>query len=136
MLSPLCCTKAKTYAKYLLAILLGLCSLWLVWGLCLKFVSGATTILREQKHNNYLPLPHFLVCNKQRYNKDELAAMELPEDFFDNRYPNRTMFSNMDSFPDLNATWQRATWPLVDFEIDWRAYEGMEVNIIKNFLKI
>ena len=136
MLSPLCCTKAKTYAKYLLAILLGLCSLWLVWGLCLKFVSGATTILREQKHNNYLPLPQFLVCNKQRYNKDELAAMELPEDFLDNRYPNRTMFSNMDSFPDLNATWQRGTWPLVDFEIYWRAYEGMEVNYINNFMKI
>ena len=73
---------------------------------------------------NYLPLPHFLVCKKQRYKKDELTAMGLPEDFFDNYNPDRSKFSNKDSFPDLNATWQRATWPYKDFEIDWERYEG------------
>ena len=136
MLSPLCCSKAKTCAKYLLAIFLGLCSLWLVWDLCLKFFSGSTTILREQEQNNYLPLPRFLLCNKQRYNKDELAAMELPDDFFDNLNPDKSRFSNEDSFPDLNYTWQRATWPMTDFEIDWKRYEGMEVHIINSFFFI
>ena len=125
MRSPLCCSKAKTYAKYLLAIILGLCSLWLVWGLCLKFFSGSTTILREQHRNDYLALPHFLLCNKIRYNKDELAVVELPADFFDNRRPERSKFKNKDSFPDLNATWQRATWPMENFKVDWLAYEGM-----------
>ena len=81
MVSPICCSKAKTYTKYLLLISLGLCSLWLVWGLCLKFISGSTTMLREQKHKSYLHLPHFLLCNKERYNKEELVAMDLPPDF-------------------------------------------------------
>ena len=126
MLSPLCCTKAKTCAKYLFATFLLLCSLWLVWELCLKFFSGATTILREQDQKNDLSLPRFLFCNKQRYKKDELAAMELPEDFLDNGHPDKSKFSNKDSFPDLNATWQRATWHMTDFDIDWRRYEGME----------
>ena len=74
---------------------------------------------------NYLSLPHFLICKKQQYKKDELAAMQLPEDFFDDHYLDRTKFSNKNSFPDLNATWLRATWPYEDFEIDWRRYEGM-----------
>ena len=86
----------------------------------MKYLSGSTTILREQEHKTYLPLPHFLICNKQRYNKDELAAMELPDDFFDNRHPDKSKFVNRSSFPDLNATWQRATWPVTDFEMDWR----------------
>ena len=134
MLSLMCYNKSKTYAKHLLAILLGLCSLWLVWELCLKYLSGSTTILREQEHKTYLPLPHFLICNKQRYNKDELAAMELPDDFFDNRHPDKSKFVNRSSFPDLNATWQRATWPVTDFEMDWRKYEGMELHIINSLL--
>ena len=119
------CQKAKTCAKYFLALLLVFCSFWLVWDLCLKFLSGSTTTLREKKQMSYLPLPNFLLCNKQRYKKDELAAMEIPKDFFDNYYPDRAKFRNKSSFPDLNATWLRATWPLTDFEIDWSRYEGM-----------
>ena len=121
---PLCCSKPKTYAKHMLGLSLGLCSLWLVWDMCLKFLSKATTTVREKNQNDYLPLPHFLLCNRQRYNTNELAAMDLPDDFFDNRYPNRTMFSKKDSFPDLNASWQRATWPRTEFEVDWNRYEG------------
>ena len=89
----------KGRAKYLLAIVLAICSMWLVWEHCLKFLSGSTTIVREQKHKDYLPLPHFLLCNKQRYNKDEIASMDLPDDFFDNRMPDRARFSNQDTFP-------------------------------------
>ena len=80
----------------------------------------------EQDQKSYLPAPHFLMCNKDRYNKEKLEAMGLPEDFFDNRNPDRTIFDNNKSFPDLNSTWQRATWPLTDFEADWRRYEGMD----------
>ena len=79
---------------------------------------------------NYLPLPHFLICNKQRYNKDELAAMALPEDFFDSYHPDITKFNNNYSFPNLNATWLRATWPYKDFEIDWARYEGVSAKEI------
>ena len=133
MLSRLRCIQAKTFTKYLLAIFLGLCSLWLVWGLCLKFFSGSTTFLREQEQRNHLPLPHFVICNKQRYKKDELAAMELPDDFFDNRHPDKSKFSDKDLFPDLNATWRRATWHMNDFDIDWRRYEGKESHITRSF---
>ena len=82
--------------------------------------------MMEQEPKSYLPLPRFLICNKDRYNKEELEAMDLPEDFFDNRNPDRTIFSNNKSFPDLNSTWQRATWPVTDFEADWKRYEGMD----------
>ena len=54
--------------------------------------------------------------------------MELPEDFFDNYQPDRTKLSNTDSFPDLNATWLRATWSYKDFKIDWARYEGMSAT--------
>ena len=88
----------------------------------------------EQEPKSYLPLPRFLICNKDRCNKEELEAMDLPEDFFDNRNPDKTIFDN-ESFPDLNSTWQRATWPLTDFEADWRRYEGMDGDKkCKNFL--
>ena len=50
--------------------------------------------------------------------------MGLPDDFFDNPNLDKTIFSKKGSFPDLNATWQRATWPITDFEIDWKRYEG------------
>ena len=108
--------------------------MWLVWDHCLKFFSGSTTIVRQQQQRDYLLLPRFLLCNKERYNKDELAAMKLPDDFFDNRFPDMDKFGNKDSFPDLNATWQRATWPMSDFEIDWRRYEGMGVHITISYL--
>ena len=79
----------------------------------------------EQEQKKYLGFPHLLLCNKQRYNQKELTAMDLPDDFFDNRYPDMDKFSSKDAFPDLNATWQRATWPTADFMIDWSCYEGM-----------
>ena len=84
-------------------------------------------MLREQKHKSYLHLPHFLLCNKERYNKEELVAMDLPLDFFDNLYPDENRFSNEESFPDLNATWQRGTWPMTVFDIDWKSYEGYQL---------
>ena len=120
--------KAKCYAKYLLAVFLGFCSLWLVWDLCIKFFSRSTTILTVQENKEYLPLPQFLLCNKKRYNEGELVAMGLTEDFLDNRTPDISMFKSRNSFPDLNVTWQRATWNISNFEIDWRAYEGMALH--------
>ena len=129
MLSPLCINKAKDFAKYFLAIFLGLCSFWLVWDLCLKYFSGSTTILTVQDYKEYLPLPRFLLCSNKRYKKDELGAMGLPADFFDNRSPDMNMFEDRDSFPDLNVTWQRATWNMTDFEMDWDAYEGAALHI-------
>ena len=121
---PLCCQKSKTCAKHILALSLAICSFWLVWDLCCKFLSGTTTTVREQQPKTYLPMPNFLLCNKQRYNWMELAAMGLRQDFFDNYNPDRSKFTNKESFPDLNATWERATWPMADFEIDFRRYEG------------
>ena len=136
MPSTLRCKRAKPLAKRLLAIVSVLCSLWLVWGQCLKFFSGATTIMMEQEQKNYLPLPQFLMCNKKRYNKKELRAMEIPVDFFDDRNQDTTLFSQNKSFPDLNSTWQRATWPVTDFEADWWGYEGMVYTDTNSFLNI
>ena len=129
MLSSLSCNRAKIYAKYLLAIILGLCSLWLVWDLCLKYFSGSTTILTVQEYKEYLPLPRFLLCSNQRYKKDALAAMGLPDDFFDNVTPDKSMFEGQYSFPDLNVTWQKVTWNMTNFEMDWKAYEGVAFGI-------
>ena len=51
-------------------------------------------------------------------------AMGLQQDFFDNYNPDRNKFIDKESFPDLNATWERATWPTSNFEVDFRRYEG------------
>ena len=80
--------------------------------------------MQDFKEN--LPLPNFFLCNKKRYYEDELEAMGLPADFLDNRTPDLTKFKSRDSFPDLNVTWQRATWNMSNFEIDWKAYEGIQ----------
>ena len=128
MFPPICFHKSKACVKYLLALSLVFWSLWLVWDLCLKFLRGSTTTVHEQEQRGYLALPHFLLCNKQRYKTDELADMELPEDFFDN-WTDRTKFRHNDSFPDLNATWNRATWSRDDIGIDYRRYEGEVTNI-------
>ena len=76
------------------------------------------------EQNDYLPLPKFLLCNKNRYNKEELSSMGLPENFLDSG----RKFNKSHQFPDLNTTWQRATWPMQKFEIDWNFYEGMKMN--------
>ena len=57
--------------------------------------------------------------------------MGLPDDFFDNPNLDKTIFSKKGSFPDLNATWQRATWPITDFEIDWKRYEGWRHSAVR-----
>ena len=113
----------KNVAKYLLCLIFSLCSLWLVWDLCLKFISGSTTIVREQNSKDYLPLPRFLLCMKERYKTEQLSAMNLPKNFFGNG----GTFNETDTFPDLNATWQRATWPMHELEVDWSRYEGVNM---------
>ena len=114
---------AKPAAKSLLAIVLGICSLWQVWDLCLKFFGGSTTIAIAHRPNDYLPLPKFLLCQKDRYKKEELSSMGLPDNFLNSG----DRFNHTHPFPDLNATWQRATWPLQELEIDWNFYEGMTI---------
>ena len=113
---------SKTSAKHLLGIISGLCSLWLVWDLCLKFLSGSTTIIREQQEKDYLPNPHFLLCKKESFQKDELSATGLPDNFF-SRFGGGS-FNHTGPFPNLNATWQRATWPEGELQVDWSRYEG------------
>ena len=119
-----CQVKRKTCLRYLLALILGLCSLWLVWDLFLKFFRGATTTLHEELRHDYLPLPRFLLCSKERYKVKELSALGLPHNFFANPYPDARKFNSTRSFPDLHATWQRVTWSREDFELDWNKYEG------------
>lgn len=114
----------KPIAKYALAIVLGICSLWQVWDLCLKFFGGSTTIAIGHQPNDYLPLPKFLLCQKDRYKKEELSSMGLPHNFLDSG----NKFNHTYQFPDLNATWQRATWPLQELKIDWNFYEGMKIR--------
>ena len=123
----------KVGAKYLLATIFSLCSLLLVWDHCIKFLSGSTTVVRQQQQMDYLPLPRFILCNKERYNKKELVSMDLPEDFFDNRYPDIDKFRKRNSFPDLNSTWRRVTWSRSEFEIAWSRYEGNGNNATSSF---
>ena len=59
--------------------------------------------------------------------------MELPANFFDNRIPDINKFKGRDSFPDLNVTWQRATWNMTNFEMDWDTYEGVALHITNYF---
>ena len=120
--SLISCGNSKTFAKHLLGIISGLCSLWLVWDLCLKFLSGSTTIVREQQEKDYLPNPHFLLCKKESFHKNELRASGLPDNFF-SRFDGGS-YNYTGPFPNLNATWQRATWPEGELEVDWSRYEG------------
>ena len=122
----LCLKIGKAYAKYIFALIFGLCSLWLVWDHCFKFFGGSTTILREQHHKDFLPLPKFLLCLKERYKNGVLSAMDLPEDLFSSRYLDEGNFNQKDKFPDLNATWQRATWPIEELNVEWSKYQGMQ----------
>ena len=122
----LCFKIGKAYAKYIFALIFGLCSLWLVWDHCFKFFGGSTTILREQHHKDFLPLPKFLLCLKERYKNGVLSAMDLPEDLFSSRYLDEGNFNQKDKFPDLNATWQRATWPIEELNVEWSKYQGMQ----------
>ena len=114
-------SSAKSNAKYLIALVLGICSLWQVWDLCSKFLDRSTTIAIGHQQNDYLPLPKFLLCNKNRYNKEELSSMGLPENFLDSG----KRFNKTEVFPDINTTWQRGTWQLQEMEIDWNFYEGI-----------
>ena len=96
----------------------------------MKFFGGSTTIVREQEQHDYLPLPNFLLCKKQRFNTDELAAMGLPAGFFSR--PRK--FNHTGPFPDLNTTWQRVTWPMHELDIDWSRYEGRKMHDV-NFIQ-
>ena len=60
---------------------------------------------------------------KERYKTEKLSAMNLPKNFFGNG----GIFNETDTFPDLNATWQRATWPMHELEVDWSRYEGVNM---------
>ena len=132
MASHICGRNSKIYAKHLLGIISGLCSLWLVWDLCLKFFSGSTTIVREQQEKDYLPNPHFLLCKKERFQKDKLEAFGLPDNFFGK--PNGLSLNHTGPFPNLNATWQRAAWPKEELQVDWWRYEGIRVQFTKYFV--
>ena len=106
----------QRYAKWLLYIILGICSLWQVREVLVKFIEGSTTTTLEQRHNSHLPLPKVAFCLKQRYKYEALAAMGLPADYFsENRH--RTEFDTESQFPELNETWLKATWSREDLQI-------------------
>ena len=111
----------KIFAKWLLALVLGICSVWQVWEQLTKFLEGSTTTTLEKVNLEYLPMPLIVLCSSQRYKYDALTDMGLPKNFLDDHrmkyLPGR--------FPDLNQTWLRATWSEDDFDLFWQAYEGM-----------
>ena len=106
----------QRYAEWLLALILGACSLWQVEEVLVKFIEGSTTTTLEKQHNDHLPLPKVAICMKRRYNYGALAAMGLPDDYFsENRH--RTEFEMESPFPDLNQTWLKATWSREDVQM-------------------
>ena len=106
----------QRYAKWLLALILGMCSLWQVEEVLVKFIEGSTTTTLEKQHNDHLPLPKVALCMKRRYNYGALAAMGLPDDYF-SEHRHRTEIDRESPFPDLNQTWLKATWSREDVQM-------------------
>ena len=125
MFSAFQATKIKIYAKRLLALVMCTLSIFLVWDLCLKFLNGSTTMSMEQIDEDYLALPPLLLCSKQRYKKEALAAAGLPANFWEEDDGWSAAFHS-EPFPDLNDTWLKATWPNEDLQAGWHKYEGMK----------
>ena len=65
----------QRYAEWLLALILGLCSLWQVEEVLVRFIEGSTTTTLEKEHNEHLPLPKVALCMKQRYNYGALGTI-------------------------------------------------------------
>ena len=74
----------KVFAKWLLALVLGICSVWQVWEQLTKFLEGSTTTTLEKVNLEYLPMPLIVLCSSQRYKYDALTDMGLPKNFLDN----------------------------------------------------
>ena len=113
----------KRCASLLLALVLGVCSFFLVWEQLTKFLEGSTTTTVEKVKHEYLPLPLMVLCSNQRYKLDALRSVGLPENFLDSH----RMKDLPVQFPDLNYTWHMATWSPDDFNLYWQYYEGIEV---------
>ena len=110
----------KRCARLLLALVLGICSFWLVWEQLTKFLEGSTTTTVEKIKHEYLPMPLIALCSNQRYKQGALRSVGLPKDFLDNYQ----MKDLPVQFPDLNYTWNMATWSPDDFDLYWKHYEG------------
>ena len=110
----------KVFAKWLLALVLGICSIWQVWEQLTKFLEGSTTTTLEKVNLAYIPMPMIIMCSSQRYKYDALIDMGLPKNFLDDH----RMKSLPITFPDLNQTWLNATWAFDDFDLFWQVYEG------------
>ena len=117
----------KVFAKWLLALVLGICSVWQVWEQLTKFLEGSTTTSLEKVNLAYLPMPMIIMCSSQRYKYDALTDMGLPKNFLDDH----RMKYLLGKFPDLNQTWLKATWSLDDFDLFWQAYEGKSRKHVK-----
>ena len=110
----------KAFARWLLALVLVMCSVWQVWEQLTKFLEGSTTTSLEKVNRAYLPMPMIVMCSSQRYKYDALTEMGLPKNFLDDH----RLKDLPVQFPDLNQTWLKATWSLDDFNLFWLAYEG------------
>ena len=114
----------KLCAKWFLALIMGVFSIWQVWEQLSKFWEGSTTTSLGVVDNEYLPLPLIVLCSSQRYKHDVLTDMGLPKNFLDDHKANYMA----GKFPDLNETWLRATWSKEDFDLYWPPYEGETSN--------
>ena len=111
----------KLCVKWLLALIMGICSLWQVWEQLTKFLEGSTTTSLEKVNHEHLPLPLIVLCSSQRYKYDVLADMGLPKNFLDDHRQNHLP----GKFPDLNETWLKATWSREDFDFYWQHGKSM-----------
>ena len=110
---------AKQICTLFLCLVLGICALFQVWEELTKFLEGSITTSLEKVNHKYLPLPLVVLCSSQRYKHDVLSDMGLPKNFLDDH--RATYLPGQ--FPDLNETWQKATWSRDDFAIYWQPYE-------------
>ena len=116
----------KRCASLLLALVLGVCSFWLVWEQLTKFLEGSSTTTVEKVKHEYLPMPLIVLCSNQRYKHDYLTSVGLPTNFLDNYQMKELAVP----FPDLNHTWHMATWSPDDFSLHWKRYEGNTLSVI------
>ena len=110
----------KFIAKCILSLILGICSIWQVWGQLTKFLEGGTTISLEKVANKYLSFPLIVLCSSQKYKHHVLTDMGLPKNFLDDHRKKHLP----GIFPNLNETWIGATLSQDDFDIYWPTHKG------------
>jgi hypothetical protein len=117
-------TRRSLYKKattLFLFIFLLVCFLFQVKDQVVKFYLGRVAQTVEKISNASLKFPHISFCSSEPFKLKELDRIGVPKSIF--TYESHD-HSPGESFPELNETWQNATYSKDEFKITWRFFDG------------